>query len=360
MRINSTCLKMTARLVCGALLLLLAGCGGPREGFVVTARGPIRGTFIQYQDWMMRLDRGDWRRELDAMRRAGIDLVIVQWLENESSSFLPRHGWSHDPTETILSYADDHGMRVFIGLAHADIWRPRLRDSRYLDRSAARSNEVADEAWRRYGNHRSFAGWYLPQEIRDAVYSPDQISDLRAFFKRLGDHCRTLSGGKPVAVAPAIMGLIHVDAFTRAYTSLLSGSGINIVILQDGVGARGWNEGLEARVVPYFLAMRDACRASGAEMWSDIEIFEKGESSSGRIPTSIERIRRQFDAESSYVATFVMFDFFHYMSPYRGEAQKKLYEDYVRAFVKPGGAPPGSPPPAAPDDSPPAAGPRRS
>ena len=336
---NPKHVKMSSRLVGAAMLALAASCGAPAEHKTATGSGPIRGTFIQYQDWMARLGRDDWCRELDAMRRAGIDLVIIQWLENGEASYLPRHRWSHDPTGTILSYADDHGMRVFVGLAHADIWRPRLRDPRYLDRSAARSLKVAEEAWRRYGGHRSFAGWYLPQEIRDALYSPDQIVDLRGFFARQSSRCRELSGGKPVAVAPAVMGLIQADDFARAYASLLSGSGINVVILQDGVGARGWSDGLESRVVPYFQAMRDTCRTARVELWSDIEIFQKGESASGRIPAPIERLEQQLKAESPFVTTFVMFDFFHYMSPYRGEAQKKLYENYLRALVKPGEAP---------------------
>jgi hypothetical protein len=127
------------------------------------------------------------------------------------------------------------------------------------------------------------------------------------------------------------------------------------VILQDGVGTRDWGDDVECWTRPYFEAMHYACRAAGAELWSDIEIFQKGESSSGRIPASIERIKRQIDAESPHITTFVMFDFFHYMSPYRGDLQKKLCGDYMRAFVKPGGAPPGSPPQAAPDDNLPAA-----
>lgn len=342
---NSMHLKMTSRLFGGALVVLLAGCGAPREGAGIAARGPIQGTVIQYQDWMMHLGARDWRRELDAMRQVGIDLVIIQWLQHGNTSFIPRHAWSRDPTGSILAYADEHGMRVFIGLAEADLWVMKLRDPRYLGRSAAESFRVADEAWRRYGRHPSFAGWYLPQELRDANYGPDQISELRDFLGRLGDYCRSLSGGKPVATAPALLGIIAPDQFGRAYTTLLAGSRIDIVILQDGVGARDWGEDVECWTVPYFHAMHDACLVAGAELWSDLEIFRKGESSSGRIPATIARIRTQLAAESPFVKTFVMFDFFHYMSPARGDAQKRLYDDYVRELVTPGGAP--RPPAAA-------------
>jgi hypothetical protein len=318
-------------LVSAAIVSLAAGCGsGDGSGARDARHGPIEGTFIQYQDWMMSMDARAWRRELDAMRRAGIDLVIIQWLRMNDSRFIPSDRAAVDPTRIILEYADTHGMKVFIGLAYADFWWKRLRDQRYLDLAAAASAQIADEAWARYGGHRSFAGWYLPQELRDANYTPQMIGSLCAFFKGLGDHCRALSGEKPVSISPAMSGLVAPDLFERTYTSLLRGSGIDVVIFQDGVGARGWDKDLERRVVPYFGAMRAACRTAGVALWSDIEIFRHTEKPSVSAPASIERIKRQIDAESPFVSAFVMFDFFHYMSPCRGDAQKKLYEDYLR------------------------------
>jgi hypothetical protein len=49
------------------------------------------------------------------------------------------------------------------------------------------------------------------------------------------------------------------------------------------------------------------------------------------VPAPLDRIRRQLAAESPFVESFIMFDFFHYMSPRRGAAQKRLYDDYLHA-----------------------------
>jgi hypothetical protein len=323
--------------VVSAAIVSLAA-GGASDGGTRTPdarRGPIRGTFIQYQDWMMKMDAGAWGRELDAMRRAGIDLVVIQWLRMNDSRFIPSDPAAVDPTRIILEYADTHGMRVFIGLAYADLWWTRLRDQRYLTRAAVTSIRVAGEAWARYGKHPSFAGWYLPQELRDANYPPQIVDALRNFLKGLGDRCRDLSGGKRVAISPSMSGLIAPEMFGRIYTSLLRGSGIDIVIFQDGVGARGWGADLEQRIVPYFGAMRAACRTARVTLWSDIEIFHHAGKPSKSEPASIDRIKRQIAAESPFVSGFVMFDFFHYMSPARGDAQKKLYEDYLRELASP-------------------------
>jgi hypothetical protein len=317
------------------LLLPQASAGEPADRPKLPARPPIEGTFIQYQDWMMNMDAASWRNELDAMRRAGIDIIIIQWLEMSPSRFIPSDRAAVDPTRIILEYADKHGMKVFIGLAHADFWWTRLKDRHYLDIAAETSTRVANEAWARYGGHTSFEGWYLSQELRDAYYTPQMIKSLRTFFKGLSDHCRALSGRKRVLISPAMSGLITPAEFGRACTSILLGSGIDVVVFQDGVGARGWDNDLERYIAPYFGAMRAACRTAGIDLWSDIEIFHRAGKTAGSVPASIERIRRQIAAESPFVSAFVMFDFFHYMSPYRGDAQKKLYEDYLREIASP-------------------------
>jgi len=319
-----------------ALLIafLAASCGASHGVAIQSPRGPIEGTFIQYQDWMMELAKSDWNRELDAMREAGIRVVVIQWLQYGRSSFFPAGRHAVDPTETILRYADAHDMRVFVGLSHADLWQRRLRERGYLDRATTETARVANEAWQRYRRHPSFAGWYLSQELRDANYDYDETSRLAAFLKRLSEHCHRLSGGKPVAISAALMGLIQPEAFGRAYASLLGGSGIDILILQDGVGARGWDEGLETRIVPYYRVMQQVCRNARVELWGDIEIFQKGREGAARLPAPLARIKRQLAAEAPFVTSFVMFDFFHHMSPYRGELQKSLHDGYLRELVR--------------------------
>ena len=325
-----------APIIAASMLLLPAwGAASPAAE---SSRPPIVGTFIQYEPWMMKLDRAAWRRELDAMRGAGIELVVIQWLEFENERFFAAQD-DADPTRIILDYCDAHGMRVFIGLSHADLWWSRLKDHDHLDRASARSVAVANEAWRRYGRHASFAGWYLPQELRDATYPLQYTLRIRTFYKMLGDRCRALSGGKPVAIAPAMSGTVSPKKFGQMYAALLPGSGIDILMLQDGVGARGWDADFERRIVPYFREMSDACRASRVALWSDVEIFRRGPNGAGSEPADVERIKRQIDAVAPFVEGFVMFDFFHYMSPRRGKAQKKLYEDYLREIVRSGSAP---------------------
>src|SRR5207302_1326478 len=105
-----------------------------------------------------------------------------------------------------------------------------------------------------------------------------------------------------------------------------------ILTVQDGVGARGWDASAQERVTPYFQAFRDACLAGGVEIWSDLESFRLKPDKSFA-PADAARIGRQLAAEAPFVDRFVTFDFFHYLSPRRGELQKTFYEAYLRDFV---------------------------
>ena len=241
----------------------------------------------------------------------------------------------------ILDYADKHHMKVFVGLGSESDWWKRWSDAAFLEEIAGKDAALANDLWKRYGQHRSFAGWYLAEELWDGPYTNEQIDRLRSFLRKVSDHCRQLSGSKvkPVAIAPFFNGKVEPQKVEKIYARLLADSGIDIVMLQDGIGARGWDDEVTGQIVPYFRAFRNACLAAGVELWSDLESFARipdpaNPSSMQFVPTSADRIGRQLTAAAPFVQRFVTFDFFHYMSPHRNEASKKLNEQYMETFVE--------------------------
>lgn len=295
----------------------------------------LDGTFIQYQPWMMELDRQAWRRELESLRRAGLKTIVIQWLAHNDRSFLPEQKEAVDPTELILDYADGRGMEVFVGLFMDDAWWEWTPQAGLPERLARSTRSTAEQAWKRYGRHRSFAGWYLPPEPADSI-APESIPAVRAFFRETTELCDRLSGGKPVAFSPFLTGQVEPAEVERRYAELLDGSGVDILMLQDGVGARRWDEQVHTRVAPLFRAMRDACLAAGVDLWSDVEIFRDDSNDPAKPrfrPSDTTRLARQLAAEAPFVSRFIAFDCFHYMSPHRGEAQRRFHEAYVRDFV---------------------------
>lgn len=193
-------------------------------------------------------------------------------------------------------------MQVFLGLESvSDWWHPgRWRD--LLESHAAHNRMLAGELWQRYGAHHSLAGWYLPQELWDGPFTEEQLTAAQRFFRDVGAHCRSLSPGKPkpVAISPFFSGAVPPEAVERLYRQFLAGAGVDILMLQDSVGARGWEDQIEERVVPYFEAMARACRANGLEFWINIESFMLAEGTPDApklfLPARPERFRRQLQA----------------------------------------------------------------
>ena len=294
----------------------------------------INGGFIQYQSWMMALPTHQWHLELAAMRRARMNLVVLQFLENDGTSFIPTKPGELDATQCILAYAALHHMKVIIGLSTDDAWWMRWNDPDYLAAEAQRCDALADTVWKRYGHYPSFAGWYIPQEMWDAQYSKTQADQLNRFLHTVSSHCHHISGNKLVSIAPFFSHNATTRQITTNYTTILKNSGVDVLMLQDGVGARNWHDDVAGNVVPTFKAFRRACLKTGTTLWSDMESFQTtARPTDGMVPASVGRIAQQLTAEAPYVSKFVTFDFFHYMSPYRGAAQSALYHAYLHTFV---------------------------
>lgn len=295
----------------------------------------LDGTFIQYQPWMMELDADAWQRELEAMQRAGLRTIVIQWLAHNDRTFIPQQADAVDPTEIILSFADRHGMEVVLGLYMDDDWWQWFPAGGLPERLVRRTRTIAEQAWSRYGRHGSFAGWYIPPEPADTL-GPEAIPALKAFFRETSGLCRKLSGGKPVGFSPYLTGQLQAELVENHYADVLTDSGIDILMLQDGVGARNWDEVVHSRVVPLFRAMRDACLAAGVELWADVEIFHNQSGDPNRprfLPSNTRRLAMQLAAENPFATRLIAFDFFHYMSPHRGERQRRFYEAYLQEYV---------------------------
>lgn len=288
----------------------------------------LEGTFIQYSRRLLA-DESPTRltQAIDSAHDAGLHIIIVQRLAAGEQSFIPGPDAPFDPTETILAYADTHDMQVFLGLAEDARWWKQPFDADFLAKLGDRSIEVARQASERYGTHTSFAGWYIPLETWD-VCPPDSIGAVAGLFRQVAEACRALRSGKPVAFAPFFTGMVRPEDVAGLYARFLPLARLDILMLQDGVGARGWDD--KVRIVePYFTAMAATCREAGVEMWGDVELFTKDFK-----PGAPKRILEQLRVESPHVKKLVAFEFFHYMDPARGEQQRALF-DYYQAQRRP-------------------------
>jgi hypothetical protein len=315
------------------------------------------------------------------MQAAGMDTVIIQWVRHIKASEYDFDFFTNpngvDPTAEILGYVEENNkdknkskMQIFIGLEFNEDWwgNAESANAEYFKRLETDSKRSADAVWERYGKSgrykTAFAGWYLPHETWNVTYSEGQITTLRNFFKNVSVRCKKDRGNKPLAMSP-IFSPIHYSAGTpseveRVYTSLLTGAGVDILMVQDGVGARVWDtkEQIEKYVPPYLTAFANASRnageanqkknENGVELWANLEAFvqmhngDRDEQPWDAKPACINRLKMQVEAAKSVegVRKMVTFDFFHYMNNVTNALYQlplcergRLYCSYVREFV---------------------------
>lgn len=312
---------------------------------------PISATFLQYQGWMKTLPLHDWTSELEAMKRAKIDVVIIQWMQhNQEQYFIAEF---NQITELILSYADRNNLSVYLGLRFDDDWwqgaeRP---NSRYfgVDSIARKSGKLIRGTHEilprlaKYTMHKSFKGWYIPQEPWNQVYSQSEEAAIHRWLKRTCELSVETRAGR-ILISPMFNPVDYKSGtptmVEQSYTRMLTKSGVTDVLVQDGVGARGWNEArsIEQNVPSYLRAYKRAAHAAGAKFWCNLECFDQNLQ-----PTTIDRLKTQIAISLSLADTAVggrrqvaMFDFFHYMSPvHEGDTKlkrTKLFKDYLRVY----------------------------
>ena len=336
--------RAAALFVC-ALLSLLAP-----HSRVHAAISPLRlsGTFIQYQDELQTWEPQNWFAVLDRMKELQMDTVIVQMLVRENNdgtthSFIGP-STSPDATESILRYADTNGFKVYLGL-YLPSWNHDMLGSDFLVQTQIKMGEVAQQAWDRYlgpgRSHPSFVGWYIPYEPWTADYKPAEVDRLKSFFYGIREACRLVSGDMPIAISPFISSSRPPPCeVERLYTQLLESGGIDVLLLQDSVGAQQWETNIVERVAPYYQAFQNACEATGVRLWANLESFKISDGAFG--PCDATRLRSQFDVAAPFVKSFVTFDFLHYMNPSvflstwdqaRRNRMQQLFNDYKAGFV---------------------------
>lgn len=304
--------------------------------FFASAKGPsMDGTFIQLQSWMTKIPAQEWHRDLNAMRAAGIKTLVLQWLQYDADRFYPVNVEGVDPIEEILTYADNAGMDVYLGLVFDSRWWKLWDNDDFLESTARRNAKFAKKIWKRYGHHKSISGWYLPFELIDSDYDQDTAESLKGFLRTMARACRKLSGRHtPVAASVFFQGNYSPYDTEKILTQVLKGSELSVLMVQDGVGANsGWATQIEEKVVPYLKAYQNVSRTIGAQMWTVVESFESVRDAAGqpidRVPADLARLLTQIEAAKPVSERIITFDFFHYMSPFRGERQRVLYEAYM-------------------------------
>lgn len=295
-------------------------------------------SFIQYwfaQNW----DYYRWFDELSMLQNIGISEIILQSVADTRVKYAvyPTKiiGYTCndvDMVETVLQAADSLGMKVRIGLGFNNRWWiMNAFNKSWLNSEAEINKSIAREITEIYGSYNSFNGWYIPYEYYQLTApTKTQQLNLNDFLKQITFEIK-LNSSKNIMIAPFYYGklslLTSLPVWSKMNENILKGTGIDIVALQDSIGA-GFNK-MELLDSLYSYTKK-ATDTLDIELYADTETFAV--EASKYVPGLQAGILEQLSIERNYVKGFVAFSIDHYQNK-NISGQESNYNDYYNYYV---------------------------
>ena len=283
-----------------------------------------------------------WEALLSDMAGIGMEYIVLMGSALDNKTFYKsRHFESYplateDPMQVMFDAADKLGLRIFVSNDFYGSWM--YPEKMFFDPEVRRRRELAmAEIVERFGHHKSFYGWYWPNEL-------DIFPNYHDTFITYVNHCKkyadSLLAGKKTLIAPyGTFHLVADDNFCRQLDRL----DVDFIAYQDEIGVRKAN--VEWTPV-YFERLKVAHDKVGkAKLWADMEIFQF----EGPIyrtplhPAPIERVIKQLEGISPFVERVLIYQYPGIMSKPGTKARiatpeaTRLYSEYNAyrdAFLK--------------------------
>ncbi len=304
---------------------------------------PIAGSWFEFQhhatvegvDWnpaLVRFTTEQWEAKVREIAETGMEYLVLMATAVYYRAFYDTNIFAKwnlacpDPLEAVLSAADKYGVKFFIGGGFYGDW---ASDNTIRDPIAAKKRlQAIEQLTHLYGHHRSFYGWYWPDEaFINPYYSPDFIE----YVNQCSHLARQLTPHAKIMIAPYGTRRAKPD---DTYVRQLHQLDVDIIAYQDEVGVR---KSKVTETSAFYEGLRRAHdRAGKAKIWADVEIFEfQGEVyKSALMPAPFSRVIQQLQAVSPWVEKILVYQYLGMMnkpgsSAFAGcPASTQLYTDY--------------------------------
>lgn len=309
----------------------------------------IDGTFFEFKHhntaegkyWNPQLQQftaQNWREKVREISSLGMEYIVIMATALydkcyfKSSIFPFADILCSDPIEEVLCEADKCNIKVFLGNGFYGDWRKanfNIKSQEVIDRSFRAMEELTIL----YGHHKSFYGWYFPDETCIIFNYP---KDFVRYVNLCSARCYELTPDKKTLIAPYGTNLVFAN---KRFIDTLANLDVDFVAYQDEVGVRKTPVDNTARLFEKLKKAHD--KAGRSKLWADIELFdfEGLVYQSALLPAKFERIKKQISNVSPYVDKILGYQYLGLMNPtnsnsFAGHLDSiNLYNDYIN-YIK--------------------------
>ena len=309
---------------------------------------PIRGSWISvlwddrrhfyWNEACRKFTAAQWRASVAEVADLGMEYLVLLAIAKGGKAFydskiLPKSDMAcDDPIGEMLSEADRLGVKFFISSDWYGEWdHAALVDAERVKKRFAMMDEVAEQ----YADHKSFYGWYWPNE---ACLTPYFTEPFMNYVNASTAHAKTLMPKAKTLTAPyGTFRSVCDDKFVRQLEQL----NVDIIAYQDEVGCLRMDSVGSKRAFARLRKAHD--KVPQRALWADVETFAwegpENKQTSCLIPAPFERIESQLAAVSPYVDVILVYQ---YQGMFRAPESRapsdhpeaeRLYRDY-RAWLE--------------------------
>ena len=290
---------------------------------------PITGTWFEFTHhstaegvyWnstVRAFSHEQWRQKVREIAAAGMKYIVLMATalvdSQRQEAYFPtdiypfaRDFACADPIEALLSEADAQNIHVFLSTGFYGIWEQPMVNMTSPE-VTRRGFRAMEQLWALYGHHRSFYGWYFPDETCiEGSFHPDFMD----YCNRYSAFARSLDSRFKMLIAPYGTNMLCADDH---YVRQLDALDVDIIAYQDEVGVQ---KSTTEQTGAYYAALRRAHDRSGrSALWADMELFEFEGSvyRSALIPADFTRVQRQLEAISEHVDEILCYQYLGLMN----------------------------------------------
>lgn len=185
-----------------------------------------------------------------------------------------------DALDLVYKIAEEKGMRV---IADLNMEGGALYEKHSLEEVKIGYKKHIPLFYKRYGQYKSFWGWYLNNELNPL--RPGEVKNSsfwRSAWKTAVDECKKVAPQSVVTISPFFIvdqnkyrGHPYLEpiGYEQWWAKTLKETGIDILMLQDSGAEHLGFFTLEDRR-PFFQAFKNACDQAGSQFWVNIETGE--------------------------------------------------------------------------------------